>query len=116
MKIRNSFVSNSSSSSFIIIGDKNLPNNVNFIELNERQKGRILNIMGMIKFQKMPKNEQINNNKVFLTPYCYRENIDDVQVVYGFMDGDIGGPYHRENFDEIAENIWFPKEGYEDKK
>ena len=76
MKIRNGFVSNSSSSSFIIIGDTSfIPDTVDYEELNMDQK-RKLAVGGAIK------NVEDFKGKVTLTEYLHDSGDDLYEIEY----------------------------------
>jgi len=112
MKIRNGFVSNSSSSSFIVIGKHKILDNCQHIELTLQQRDNILHNM---------KIEVDENTGVFLTQY-----ISDCSDLYPIVSNKIieydcgghGEPYDEDNFycvytpGYMGEEIWIKREDY----
>lgn len=112
MKVRQGFVSNSSSSSFIVIDKKpNYPH----IELSKKQAGKI------IHYIENRKNDPIKTNwrkeNVYLTPFVCDGNDDygdflHFPKAYIYCNGGHGVPYFIEDFYEVAYNIWIMKQHY----
>ena len=124
MKIRNGFVSNSSSSSFVIT-------NMNEVEKDKLlgYAAKKLNIWQKIKVFKYLIQEKEDNAKkskwtlfknFFLKPFYLTEYIYEAQDSWGyFLDdentfeysqGSGYGPYDEEYYDEIDDFIWLRKE------
>lgn len=110
MKKRNSFVSNSSASSFIVIGEPF--DFVECAELTEEQKASILSNKG----------KPYDERKAYLTPYISDGSsmysslsaLEDCHVltcpVYSYDEGNHGGPYQEDRYDELDDDIWILKE------
>ena len=114
MKIRNGFVSNSSSSSFIVINNESLiPKGINYSKLNKEQKERLV---------KQGFEIDVKDN-IFLTQFisdCLDEHFQmwhdedsgiERKGVLEYGDGGHGHPYDEEQYDEISDNVWLNKEG-----
>lgn len=119
MKKRNGFVSNSSSSSFIILNDETLiPEDIQYVKLTDKQKARLV-VEGFIR--------NIDDD-VFLTEfvsdsfdshYQFYKNSDDPDAekwefkegVMEYHNGGHGSPYDPDNYEEISDNVYlFDKE------
>jgi hypothetical protein len=107
MKKRAGFVSNSSSSSFLIIGDTGFP--YDEVELTKEQKERVRKQGYDIPL----------DQKVRLT--CYVSDCMEWDFMYDssgkklcafidYKDGGHGYPYDRDSYEEIAEDVWLYKE------
>ena len=109
MKTRVSFVSNSSSSSFILIGKK--PKKVDYAQITDSE---ILK-----KIEKFVA-QDITNKNIYLTQFVS----DGSDIFYDYKDfksakeyscGDVGGtPYDYNEYVEIEENVFLKKEDYAD--
>lgn len=106
MKNRKSFVSNSSSTSFIVFDKNIIPEGVGYTNLNPIQKDKLI---------KEGYNININED-VFLTEYVgdsfyesFYENDEVKNDVIEYHEGGHGYPYDEDVYDEIAENIWLRK-------
>jgi hypothetical protein len=107
MKIRSGFVSNSSSSSFIVFNDCSIiPSIINYEKLNKKQKIRLIE-QGFIDSVK---------DDIYLTQFIsdgYES--DDFDKFYlaenkkSYHDGGHGCPYDEEDYDEIDDNVWLHK-------
>jgi hypothetical protein len=111
MKIRNGYVSNSSSSSFIIFNSKELiPDGVEYVELDEEQK---------IRLWKETKRSFGLRDHVYLTEFVSdgRDEYSDLYdlsekyvYVYTYHEGGHGYPYDEEQYDKLGNNVWLQKE------
>ena len=122
MKTRIGFVSNSSSSSFIILNDESIiPKGVTYAELTVAQKKRLVSA-GFITKSDI-------KDKVFLTEFISDcRDIDDDSFytdeyevtefgkskklkdnVKEYHNGGHGCPYEEDNYDEIAERVYIEK-------
>lgn len=107
MKIRRGFVSNSSSSSFIVFNDCSIiPSIINYKKLNKKQKIRLIE-QGFIDSVK---------DDIYLTEFISdgfeSEEFDKFfssNKKANYCDGGHGGPYDEESYDEIDDNIWLLK-------
>lgn len=110
MRIRNGFVSNSSSSSFIVIGKE--PTGCNYIKLNSKQTKAIINHIKTRKHDKCDVKCSITDD-VFLTQFLYDcgdawFDIQHKYHSYEYCSGGHEGPYDDEYFDNLgeSENYW----------
>ena len=120
MKTRAGFVSNSSSSSFIVVGDSSIiPSGINSVELTTEQK------IAMAK-DGVIKDIDTLKTKCYLTEFMsdagdmYYElkysdgdsddpNKEKPQVIE-YADGGHGGPYSEEWYTELDDEVWIKKE------
>ena len=109
MKIRSGFVSNSSSSSFLLVAENNKPIKCGYnnIKLTETQK---------LEVYKQGYIEPFLDKDIYLTSHVsdtssweIKDDCVGVSSVVNYRDGGHGGPYDEENYIEIAENIWLWK-------
>lgn len=122
MKIRNGFVSNSSSSSFVIFGE-NTTGYEAYEITDDTVKNKIfdhlIDVYTRDQFlfnseKTLPSAHEVLTNKMFLTPFIS----DDIEIfvndmenkVFEYNCGGHGGPYNPDDFQEIADNIWVFKE------
>lgn len=113
MKKRISFVSNSSSSSFIII-DK-IPKNVNYVQLTDEKV--------LSKIAKDLEIEKLEGN-IYLTQFIadctdlYEDFHKELgSKLYSYQEGGCGGwPYDEEDYVEIGDEVFLLKEHSEDFK
>jgi hypothetical protein len=124
MKIRKGFVSNSSSSSFIVIGKE--PEGVSFAELTKEQAKNVIDFINNDKWYKQSVNWD-GQDPVYMTAFlsdsCEWETWDEFcethKDYYVYMDGGHGEPYSEENFDKLTDDgfssvwIWRPHNGGE---
>ena len=110
MKVRSGFVSNSSSSSFIIIGVGNTPSKFDYVELKGKMKQNVIKAMNL-KIE--------NNAEIFLTEYvsdCIDEDYPiESNKIIEYDNGGHGGPYDEDDYvclDDMFDNVWLKKEHY----
>ena len=107
MKIRKGFVSNSSSSSFLLVG----PEAVSHIlsegyqyapikKLTKSQKTSICDRLGI----SIPKRQSVYLTEFLSDTYFHHP------MIHAYADGGHGGPYDEERYDEIDTDIWIRKE------
>jgi hypothetical protein len=108
MKVRSGFVSNSSSSSFLLIAEpkKGFKCGYNNVELTDEQKEKV-----RLQGYDIPLDRD-----VYLTSHIsdtssgtVREEGEGIQSILEYRDGGHGGPYGIEDYTEIAEDIWLWK-------
>ena len=107
MKLRKGFVSNSSSSSFIVFNDDSIiPKVIQYAKLTKKQKTMLLN-QGFIK--------DIEED-IYLTQFIsdgYES--DDFDKFYSadnkieYCEGSHFGPYNEDNYKEISDDVWLLK-------
>lgn len=129
MKIRNGFVSNSSSSSFIIVGNENTEKLIFKKKLNFFQKLKVINYIlhnwSDSGYYYNSDKQKVYKSKisfllkgifknVYLTdyiydcgdkyPFCWSQ-----QNFFKYDDGGFNAPYAEEYYVEIDDNIWLRK-------
>ena len=130
MKIRNGFVSNSSSQSFIVVGTKP-PDSVEHARLNAATAQKV--IASCIAENESWKNDDAEieklkaidptKQKIWLTRFLsdsgnYTEPLEDANMeFYSYQDGGHGGPYNEERYvnigtDGLYEGVWVNNEDY----
>ena len=135
MKYRNSFVSNSSSSSFIIIDDPSgIPNTVNYIKLHKKFAKEVIKDL----FQKRQEDVKLGclssatvawepDQDVYLTEFISDArgdyNFTTTGKQYEYINGGHGGPYNEEEFTPLNTadlfgfgQIWIPNYIYNQAK
>lgn len=131
MKIRTGFVSNSSSSSFIVIGKK--PQSGSFAKLNKDQAKKVIqmlkntqNYTGGIGYRDQEEyckkvNLLTEDMDFYLTGFIsdcleeYDEMSEDPDAI-PFREGGYGCPYDENYYHEISDRVWLPKTEKELKK
>ena len=107
MKIRSGFISNSSSSSFVIIGK--VPNNIPYEKLNNETAKRVLGYI--TKLTRNNDNPPVWDGvaDVFLTNYISDTSSSDEMfegaMCYPYLDGGHGGPYSYDGDDDDLKRI-----------
>ena len=99
MKVRKGFVSNSSSSSFIVEDSKNIPDLVQYHQLNKKQIEVLKNSDD--KFKNL-------GDEVYLTQFisdCYNDPKHAIELNFG----NHSEPYDEEDYIELSNSVWFPK-------
>jgi hypothetical protein len=110
MKIRYGFVSNSSSSSFIVFNDKSIiPQGIEYVKLNKKQKIKLIEECFINSI----------DDDIYLTEFIsdscdawnklYECEDEVIKNVKEYHSGGHGGPYDEERYDEIGENVWLYK-------
>ncbi len=118
MKIRQGFVSNSSSSSFLVLGER--PKDCEYVQLTEAQARSVLGYMKTREYDPYDINWDDWDN-VFLTQF-----ISDAGTLYyningyNYKDGNHCGPYWEEDYDILKKGsyngVWILKEHNKEEK
>jgi len=134
MKMRSGFISNSSSSSFIILGEPATDEAKAYLDTlhdkaeikNPETKAEIkvhINKELDPRYYSAPKSEIIDENQTMILTRYISDSGDEYGIlgkdknIYYYYDGGHGGPYDEDAFDEIADDVWLRKEhNYENKK
>ena len=111
MRYREGFISNSSSTSFIILDDVCILKNVIiYVKLTKKQK-LVLIDQGHLESSDVTR-------KVYLTSFfsdnykddlLNEDNKDKSNLILEYCDGGHGGPYDEDAYEEIAPDIWLYK-------
>lgn len=111
MKIRNGFVSNSSSSSFLVVGAP--PQGGTFVKLTKEQAKKVAAFITNENFNRV----KISTAKpLYLTKFYSDGSQRDVITnwssleTYEYVPGGHGGPYFEEDFIELEDEVWIRKD------
>lgn len=108
------FVSNSSSSSFLIIGDQSFP--YDDVELTHEQKELVKEQGYDIPLDKKVRlscfvSDGLDWDFLYVDGHYSKGKVDSI---IEYRDGGHGYPYDNDSYEEIAENIWLYKGDEED--